>query len=290
MPTELTRIETADGVFLDASITSPQTPSSLRVDAVVLLHGTGSNYTAPGVLETFAKCAVEQGIAVLRLNTRGHDGICSLPTRRGMIKGGATYEHVADCTFDVRAGVECLVTRGHKAVALVGHSMGGVKAIYSQARDPHPAVKAIVGISPPRFCHERFLHHATGEKFREEYSRAGELVARGQPDVLLHVTQPMPFVATAAGYLEKYGPEDRYDFFKCLPGMTAPVLILIGGDSMKTSAAFCGTPDDLRRLSLPHVTLEVIEGASITYRGYDQIPFERAAAWLTSLPEQGLRT
>src|SRR5260370_24387790 len=43
---------------------------------------------------------------------------------------------------------------------------------------------------------------------------ARDLCAAGKPDALLSVTQPIPHVATARGYVEKYGPEDRYDLLK----------------------------------------------------------------------------
>jgi pimeloyl-ACP methyl ester carboxylesterase len=281
---QLVRAETRDGIFLDGALQRPAQTGPLPVDAFLLIHGTGSNFYAAGVLETFARQALERGTAVLRVNTRGHDGICSIPGRKGSTRGGATYERIGDCPHDVTAWVNWLEAHGLPRVVLVGHSMGGVKAIFSQAHAPHPAVRAVVGISPPRFAHERLLAGPRGDQFREEFVRAGELVACAQGETLLAVTQPLAFVATAAGYLEKYGPENRYDCVPLMPRLPCPVLILIGGKSMQTSAAFHGLPAAIAEVSAGQasVACEVVEQANIHYSGCDTVPFVRTVDWLTS--------
>src|SRR5262249_21592298 len=152
---ELVRIETTDGLVLDGALRRPRKTGQLPVDAFLLIHGTGSNFYAPGVLETFADQAVAEGTAVLRVNTRGHDGMCSIPAQSGSLKGGATCERISDCPLDVDAWANWLEVQGLARVILVGHSMGGVKAIYAQAHAPHLAVQGIIGISPPRFAHKR---------------------------------------------------------------------------------------------------------------------------------------
>ncbi len=274
----MARIETTDGLFLDGSLWRPESTGQLPVDAFLLIHGTGSNFYAPGVLETFAWQAVAGGTAVLRINTRGHDGISAIPARSGSIKGGATYERIRDCTLDVTAWVSWLAANGFGRVVLVGHSMGGVKTVYSQAHDHHPAVTGIIGISPPRFSHERMASHPRGEKFREEFRRARDLVAQGQQEQLLAVTQPLPFLATAAGYVEKYGPEDRYDFVPLLSRLKCPALILLGSESIKTSPAFGGLDAALAEVATGNSTIacEIVDGANINYTGCDDEPLHCA--------------
>ena len=284
MNCELVRVRTSDGLILDGAYHAPPAgiAPSLSVDAFLLIHGTGSNFYAGGVLETFAVQAMNSGVRVLRVNTRGHDGVCSIPNERGSVKGGATYETVADCRYDVAAWIEYLVARGHSRIVLVGHSMGGVKAIYSQAHDLHAAVRAIVGISPPRFSHANFMSHPLGAKFREDFQTATDLVVRGQPDALFPARQPLPFLATAAGYIEKYGPADRYDIVQHLPHIPCPALILLGSESVATSPAFSGSPESLGSIAkqLPQVCVQIVAGADINYSSCPQRPFELSAQWL----------
>jgi pimeloyl-ACP methyl ester carboxylesterase len=280
---ELARVETPDQVLLDGALYRPRQSGDLPADVFLLVHGTGSNFYAPGVLETFTGQALAEGTAVLRVNTRGHDGICSISARIGSVKGGATYERVSDCVRDVGAWVNWLSGRGFARIVIVGHSMGGVKAIYSQAYAPHQAVRGIVGISPPRFAHERLLSGPGGETFAEEFSRANTLVAAGRGETLLAVTQPLPFVATAAGYVEKYGPANRYDYIPLLPQLGCPALILIGSESIRTSAAFNGLPAALAAAGRPNIVYSVIEGANINYKGCDTVPFQHAVYWLRAV-------
>jgi pimeloyl-ACP methyl ester carboxylesterase len=281
---ELVRIETADGLLLDGSLRRPRRTGQLPVDAFFLIHGTGSNFYAPGVLETFTGQALAAGTAVLRVNTRGHDGVSSIPARSGSRRGGATFERISDCALDVGAWVNWLEARGLARVMLVGHSMGGVKAIYSQAHAPHPSVKGIVAISPPRFAHDRLRSGPRGEAFAAEFSHAMQLVANGQGETLLTVTQPIPFVATAAGYVEKYGSDNRYDYIPLLPRLQCPVLILIGSESIRTSAAFAGSPDAIAATDQQNIVCQIVDGADINYTGCDAIPFQHAADWLRARP------
>ena len=281
---ELIRVETDDGLFLDGALWRPRDSGPLPIDAFLLLHGTGSNFYAPGVLETFAEQAVAHGTAVLRVNTRGHDGICSISRRQAPARGGATFERISDCTRDVTAWADWLQDDGLARIALVGHSMGGVKAIYAQSHAPHPAVRALVGISPPRFAHERLAAGPHGEVFREEFARTSELVQRGQGDSLVPVTQPLSFVATAAGYVEKYGPENRYDYVPLLSRLVCPALILVGSESLKM-AAFEGLPQAVTQAAVSNAKLviEIMEGANTGFKGCEAVPFARSAAWLQSV-------
>lgn len=282
---ELVRVETDDGLFLDGSLQRPRSAGVLPVDAFLLIHGTGGNFYSPGVLKTFAEQAVACGTAVLRVNTRGHDGICSIPIGKGSIPGGATHERISDSPLDISAWLTWLHGSGFGRIVVVGHSMGGVKSIYSQANVRHPAVCGLIGISPPRFAHELLRTGPHGDRFCAEFTHANELVAAGQGESLLPVTQPLSFVATAAGYVEKYGPENRYDYVPLLARLPCPTLIMIGSESIKTSAAFQGLDKLLAEIASgqPRLTCEIVEGANITYTGCETTPYLRASAWLQTL-------
>ncbi len=282
---ELCRTLTADGLQLDGLLIAPtRAADDLPVSAFLLVHGTGSNFYAPGVLETFARQAVQSGSAVLRVNTRGHDGVARIPGQHGSVPGGAAYETISDCRLDIAAWVEFLVNCGHSRIGLVGHSMGAVKAIYAQAHDHHEPVRRVVGISPPRFCHARLMSFPQSQPFREDDQRARDLVKAGRGAELLSVRQPLPMLLTAEGFLAKYGPRDDYDYFKFLPNLNCPTLIVLGTESVRTSAAFAGVPEDLSQriaeLPAPPVTVELVEGANTAYSQHLTEPYVRAECWL----------
>ena len=98
------------------------------------------------------------------------------------------------------------------------------------------------------------------------------------------VSQPLPFVATAAGYVEKYGPENRYDYVPLLARLACPALILLGGETVRTSAAFDAQPEAIAAAvaSQDKIVCEIVEGANIHYAGCETVPYLRAAAWIES--------
>lgn len=282
---ELCRVATSDGLLLDGALHRPVSPRATRlpVDACLVVHGTGSNFYAPGVLETFARRCAAAGLAALRINTRGHDGICSIPSSGRAVRGGATFECIAECALDLAAWIDFLAERGFGKIALAGHSMGGVKSIYALAHDPRPEVACVVGISPPRFCHEWFMTHPGADVFRKDYSLAAQCVAEGRPDELLDVKQPLPFLVTAGGFLAKYGPHDDYDVLKHLPILRRPALIILGTQTIVSSPAFDGLPNALEELigRHPHLdlTIRLVENADINYRHDPEAPFRLVAEW-----------
>ena len=281
----LVRTHTADDRVLDGAYFDPGILASSGVQACLLIHGTGSNFYAPSVLEIFAHEAAAAGLGVLRANTRGHDVICSLPGRGRSALGGAAYENMDDCRWDISAWLDWLAAAGVTRVAVVGHSMGGVKAMYSQAHAPHVVVHCLVALSPPRFCHTALSAPPLGDAFRREFELASQLVASGCGEQLHRFTQPLPIVMPAAIYVEKYGPEDRCHYLPCLSQLTCPILILLGGRSLETSSAFRGSDRLLFQLqpTLPRLSLEIIPQADISYTACPHLPFQKASAWWNSL-------
>jgi pimeloyl-ACP methyl ester carboxylesterase len=285
MPLELVRVTTNDEIYLDGALALPEAgvESSLPVDAFLLLHGTGSNFYAPGVLESFAQQAVQAGVPALRMNTRGHDAICSNPGPFGALRGGAAYESIADCRSDLHAGINELLRRGYRRIALVGHSMGGVKAIYTMAQATHPAVSHVVTLSAPRFQHAAYMAHPQAEKFRNDYEAARAFVDDGMPDRLMSITLPLPMLITACNFLEKYGPEDTYDIVKHLPQVGRPVLLLVGTESITRSPVFSNQPEEVGALSEenPQIEFQTVKEANTNYTGLWEVPFTRVRDWLS---------
>jgi pimeloyl-ACP methyl ester carboxylesterase len=280
---ELCRVRTADGLRLDGAFYPPR-PAAADHPALLLIHGTGSNFYGSGILASVADQAVADEFPVLRVNTRGHDLIASIPGPQGPVRGGAAYERVADASLDITAWTDWLVARGVPRVVLIGHSLGGVKAIWSQVQSPHPAVCGVIGLNPPRFVHARFQADPRCDAFRRDFVTAQQLVQAGHGDTLLTVTQPLPIVITAAGYLEKYGPDDPLDYLPVLPHVSCPHLIILGNQLVETNPAFNGLPAALAKLAEedPQLRLEFLDGADINFRNDPADSWRRIRRWLAS--------
>ncbi len=286
MLVDLVQTTTRDGVRLDGALQtpSPGTAPTLGVDGFCLLHGTGGSFYSSTLLEGMAERLLALGCTVLRANTRGHDLVSTAATARGGVRQGAAYEVVDECRHDVAAWVEFLRQRAGSRVGLLGHSLGAVKCLYATAQERTLDVTCVIAVSPPRLSYSWFCAGVKAAEFLDTHGQAERLVQAGQPAALLDVRFPLPFLVTAAGYLEKYGPDERYNFLRHMPGVGCPVLVTFGGAEVENNVAFQGAPDAVRELAAQHprLAVEVVPGADHFYTGLRGEVVARLEGWLRS--------
>jgi dienelactone hydrolase len=240
---DLVHVTTRDGVRLDGmyqAATQPGTP-----DAVCLVHGTGGSFYSSTLFDALSERLLARGCGVLRINTRGHDLMSTAVTAKGGRRLGAAYELVDDCRHDLTAWVDWLKARAGPRVLLLGHSLGAVKCLYALAHEPQLEVCATIAVSPPRLSYSWFCTSPEGPQFLDAFGVADRHVEQGQPATLLDVKLPLPFVVTAGGYVEKYGPDERYNYMRFVGSVRGPLLITLGGIESENNMAFRGAADAL---------------------------------------------
>jgi pimeloyl-ACP methyl ester carboxylesterase len=281
---DLVQTTTRDGVRLDGAFQSLAAAgaSALAVDALCFLHGTGGNFYSSALFDDFAEHLQQLGCAVLRANTRGHDGISTAVTARGGRRLGAAYEVVDECRHDVAAWLDWLRQRVGPRVGLLGHSLGAVKCLYALAQEPQPGAACVIGLSPPQLSYSWFCSSPQAVEFLETFQRANSLVNSGQPGALLDVKLPLPFVITAASYVEKYGPDERYNFLRFVTGVPCPMLLTFGGVEVEKNMAFRGAPEAVAELAVRQrqLRVETIAGADHFYTGVRPEVIACVEAWL----------
>jgi pimeloyl-ACP methyl ester carboxylesterase len=269
MPIELVQTTTRDDVRLDGAFFTPSSSSSNGIDAFLLIHGTGGNFYSSTLFDAVSEHLLQLGCAVLRVNTRGHDGISTAVTSRGGRRLGAAYETLADCRHDLAAWIDWLRQRAGNRIGLIGHSSGAVKCLYALAQEPGLPVKSVVAISPPRLSYSWYCRSANAQTFLDTFHRAESLVNEGKPATLIEVSLPLPLVITAAGYVEKYGPDERYNFVNFLASVPCPTLVTLGELEVANNMAFQGLPEAVGELAgrCPRLTVRTIAGADHFYNG-----------------------
>jgi alpha-beta hydrolase superfamily lysophospholipase len=280
MPVELVRASTPDGLILDGAWQRAEA-GKLALDAACLVHGTGSNFYSSTFMEMLATKLHEQGVSVARINTRGHDGISTAVTSQAPIKQGAAFETIADCVHDLAGWTEWIRRQAGPRLLLLGHSMGALKCLYAAAQNPALQPAGIVALSPPHLSYELFCRSAKADIFRENYQRAEALAATEKPG-LIEVQFPMSMFITPAGYLEKYGPHERYNLLQFVPKITCPVLYLFGELEVAQGVAFQLLPQALRSLqpSSDGREIDIIPGADHFYTGVRPAVWARIEPWL----------
>ncbi len=265
MLVDLVQATTRDGLRLDGTF-QPATSPVGPLDAVVCVHGTGGNFYSSTLFDSLGERLLALGVAVLRVNTRGHDLMSNAATNRGGLRLGAAYEAFDDCRDDLAAWVGWLKDHGRLRIGLIGHSSGALKGLYAQAHEPHECVKCIVALSPPRLSHSWFAQSDRAAEFLNTYQQAQALVAAGEPNALLDVKLPLPFVVTAAGYAEKYGPDERYDYLRFLDRVACPTLVTFGEIEAANNMPFRGAAEAIANVA-PGVRVQTIAGADHFYTG-----------------------
>lgn len=289
MLVDLIRTTTSDGVRLDGALQSPvaDISSPWKVDAFLLVHGTGANFYSSSLLEAVGSRLVERGSAVLYANTRGHDLLTTGATQAGPRRQGAAVEVVDEGRLDLAAWAAFLGERGYRRLGLIGHSLGAIKGVFLMADEPPPGVECLVAISPARLSHAYFLQSPRGEEFRRIVATAEEHVRAGRGETLMQVEFPLPYLVTAAGYLDKYGPQERYNVLSRVGRLRCPTLCTFGSVEVQSNVAFTGLPEDIEKAVTPGrpVAVHVIAGADHVYSGVRGELIARVESWLQrSLP------
>ena len=283
---ELVSVETSDGVRLDGTLRMPRADvsPSLPIDLAILHHGTSGNFYGGGVLAQMQDRLVASGCPVLRVNSRGHDIAHNTPKGRM----GAAYEIVDDCRFDWRAWLDFAEARGFQGILLWGHSQGALKTIYYLAKEQDSRVRCAVASSPPRFSYSGYLAKQGAEKFRRDFQRAQALIESGQLDELMDASLPIEALHSASVYVDKYGPEERYDVLGFLPNVTVPLLVTIGSlegtvPGVHLHFSFDGLAGRIAEIATgsENVSFEAIAGAEHSHAGkYDEL-WSAARRWLS---------
>lgn len=284
MLADLVHVTTRDGLRLDGAYQEPGAgaPRALTLDALCLLHGTGGNFYGSTLLEAFADRFLALGGAVLRVNTRGHDGVSNVATAAGGRRQGAAYEAVDECRHDVTAWLDWLREHAGPRVGLLGHSMGAVKCLYAAAHEPDLSPARVVALSPPRLSYSWFCSGPRAAEFLDAYALAERHVAAGQPAALLDVKFPLPYLVTAAGYLDKYGPDERFNYLRFAGGVACPALFTFGSLEVASNVAFQEAPAAVHELAArhPRLAVEVIPGADHFYTGVRAPVVAAVERWL----------
>jgi hypothetical protein len=280
MPTNpvLVRVPTPDGLLLAGALSEPASGKP-RSRAWIFLHGTGSNFTAPGILEGLSQLFAERGEAVLRLNTRGHDLLARIPTISGSVRGGAAFESVGDAHLDISGAAAWLLDAGYEKLSLLGHSLGGVKAITSQSEHAIAEVDEIVTLSPPRLCYEHLIQDGA---FRHGFDHARQLVDSGRGQEWVEMTSPLKLWMPAQGVVDKYGIDDRFDIVEHLARVKPATLVFIDVKSLESSVAHKGLDEALADVARSHSALSVQRHPEdIRYAGSEVTIANQIAAWRT---------
>ncbi|WP_218673929.1 alpha/beta hydrolase, partial [Candidatus Entotheonella palauensis] len=283
MLVDLVEVTTTDGLTLGGAYMAAADADRLSpIDCLCFFHGDGGHFYRRLYLELGARLAA-RGVAFLAANRRGHDWV-SRGARGGGLQGYA-HESVEAARLDYAAWLALLHERGHKAIAMSGHSGGAVRAVYAQAKEHFAGVNAVVSVSPGEYHHQGIIDMC-GEAFENLYRQAQAFVDEGQPEAYLKVDMPFRAMWTAQAFVDSFHPDNRYSLTSHAAETGCPTLFVFGaeecaGPQVEPTAGLAMR--QLRAADFAHVTVDVIEGANHAYAGREVALFESIWGWLAAL-------
>lgn len=268
---------------------SSATQAAHPSEIVLMIHADGDDFTSPSILETVQNLFLEQGRAVLRINTSGKGVVNYYNVHKGAERHGTVYEIVHDCLGEIDTWIAWLRRQGYERVTLVGHRLGAVKALYYGAEGVDAKiVKRIVALSPPRLSHAFFLENDPEGLFVRDFAEAQKLLKAGKPLAYFEASYPAPDLTSAQTYYDKYGPEERYNVLAFARKISCPALFMMGSLEERGLVVARGLTKDLRLLAddRPNIALEVVAGANCFYSNVREKAVIALENWLTSQQTQ----
>jgi predicted alpha/beta-hydrolase family hydrolase len=250
---EFCQVWTEDGVLLTGLVHRPAAGRDLGL-AAVLVHGFSSRFYSQVVLGLAGGLAA-RGVLTVAGNNRGHDIGALLRRREGPpLLAGAAWERLEDAPYDVAAWLAAAAERAAGPLALIGHSLGGLKcALYCVERQD-ARVAALVLASPP-------LRMQPPE------------VPAGLPDEALVPGTRYP--CSAQTLRSRHALAERLRPLELFSRLRPPTLVLFGERELDPDA-----DATLDRLAGYGVDTAVIPGADHNYTGCEDAVAGAIAGWL----------
>jgi alpha/beta superfamily hydrolase len=192
-------------------------------------------------------------------------------------------EDVDWCRTDLKACLGWLEKQGYSRVALVGHSLGGVKGIYYQCKASDPRVVAVVSLSSPRLSYTFLSESESGDEFLAYYEQADALVKDRRPGTLMDVKFPVDHLFSAANFIGKMGPKEKYDVMTLVEDLHVPLLALGGSRERRAHLRDVASHLAEAAINSPQKEAHIIEGANHFYKGKLDETSDLILRWLNDL-------
>ena len=107
--------------------------------------------------------------------------------------------------------------------------------------------------------------------FQQSIENAEQAIRDGEPQRLVDVSVPFPLLITAEGYLDKYGPQEKYNLEPMVSELSLPTDFIFGGHELQYSGiAFAGLDNSIKSIVAEaglqnQISLQVIDQADHMY-------------------------
>ena len=154
---------------------------------------------------------------------------------------------------------------------------------YYAAFENDPRVQVVIPISPVRLSYSYYMNSADAEEFQNNLELADQMEADGRALDLMKVNFPITQFFSAASYLDKHGPGERYNLVDLGPRIHVPILALAG--SLETHTRLVDMASDLvlSAVNSPSASYEIIKGGDHSLQNRKNEASKAVLKWVTNL-------
>jgi len=127
------------------------------------------------------------------------------------------------------------------------------------------------------------MNPADAEEFQNNLELADQMEADGRALDLMKVNFPITQFFSAASYLDKHGPGERYNLVDLGPRIHVPILALAG--SLETHTRLVDMESDLvlSAVNSPSASYEIIKGGDHSLQNRKNEASKAVLKWVTNL-------
>ena len=154
---------------------------------------------------------------------------------------------------------------------------------YYAATEDDDRISTVIPISPVRLSYSYYMESENADEFRSIIERADQMEAEDRALELMEVRFPIAQMFSAASYLDKHGPAERYNLVSLAPRVTVPMLVMGGEQETHTRLRDC--PQDMvtAAVNSPRAEYEIIPGGNHSLLNSTDKASARVLEWLASL-------
>jgi len=262
---------------------------------IIHYHGLAGNFYENAFIHHFVREAPQRGLSFLSVNSRAHDHFSDahLGGSSGLLRRGAAHTKLEEVRSDIASWVSYALDEGFESLVLEGHSAGAVSVADYLLHNDDARILGAVLASPTDLVGLQLVVHGRTE-FETLLRLARSHINEGHPRMLMPESALDGYLFDAETYLDLFQPDGSGDLFDFrdpdrltkLRGIGRPLLCFFGGGADEVcSVPVANALDSLRRELSPaiNVTTSVIEGASHTYRGFENIVTALVLEWIMRL-------
>jgi pimeloyl-ACP methyl ester carboxylesterase len=258
-------------------------------------HGLAGNFYENAFIHHFVRETPQRGFSFLSVNSRAHDHFSDahLGGSSALLRRGAAHTKLEEVRSDIASWVSYAFDEGFESLVLQGHSAGAVSVADYLLRNNDTRILGAVLASPTDMVGLQLVAHGRTE-FEKLLRLARSKMSEGNPRTLMPESSLEGYRFDAETYLNLFQPNGAGDIFDFrdpdrltkLRAIGRPLLCFFGGGADEVcSVPVANALDSLRRELSPtiDVTTSIIEGASHTYRGFENIVTSFILEWIVRL-------